>query len=103
MSQFAVSIHPFAAEVLFIDPGDVPRCTAAMQALGCDIELDPAASDPGRPTVYGWVIGRTAFSERGIADWLGSILDPLGGSVDICGYGYRPASWNGTIIGEAAA
>jgi hypothetical protein len=47
----------FAAEVLFLDPVDVPAATAALAAVGCKYTIDLDAIDPCGPTVFGMVVG----------------------------------------------
>jgi hypothetical protein len=77
----------FAAEVLFLDPNDVPRATAALAAAGCDYAIDYDAIDPCGPTVFGMVTGATELAEGDIGQWLTDIVDPFGGDVVEWGYG----------------
>jgi len=72
----------FEAEILFLDPIDVPRATEALAALGCEYKVDPdAIDDYGLPTVWGRVTGATELDELALGDWLSGIVDPLGGDV----------------------
>jgi hypothetical protein len=80
----------FEAEILFLDPDDVPRAVEALAAVGCKFEIDHDAVDPCGPTVFGWVTGTTELGENGLGDWLAAIVDPLGGDVDAWGFRRHP-------------
>jgi hypothetical protein len=68
----------FAAEVLILDPADVPRVRKALAAAGCTYEIDTDANgDP--PTVFGMATGNSELDEGSIGDWLQSIVWPVGG------------------------
>jgi hypothetical protein len=82
----------FEAEVLFLDPRDVPRAVEALTAVGCEFEIDHDAVDPCGPTVFGWVTGTTELGENELGDWLLAIVDPLDGDVVGCGFTTRPAA-----------
>jgi hypothetical protein len=71
----------FEAEILFLDPADVPRAIEALAAAGCEFEVDHDAFDECGPTVFGWATGTTELDENDIGDWLLAIVDPLGGDV----------------------
>jgi hypothetical protein len=71
----------FAAEVLFLNPSDIPRIVEALAAVNCELEIDRDAIDDCGPTVFGMVIGVTELDENKIGTWLGRILWPLGGDV----------------------
>jgi hypothetical protein len=77
----------FAAEVLFLDPNDVPRATAALIAVDCEYEVDHDAIDPYGPTVFGMVTGTTELGEVEVGHWVGDIVGPLGGDVVEWRYG----------------
>jgi hypothetical protein len=77
----------FAAEVLFLDPADVPRATKALGAVNCEFEIDPDAIDEYGPTVFGTIVGTTELDEGDIGGWLLEIVDPFGGDVVAWGYG----------------
>jgi hypothetical protein len=81
----------FAAEVLCLNPNDVPRVAEALIAAGCDFEVHHDVIDDCGPTVYGHAAGETEHAEDEIADWLNDIIGPLGGDVDLCSYG--PPDW----------
>jgi len=76
----------FKAEILFLDPADVPRATEALAAVNCNYEVDPNAIDD-YPTVFGMVIGETALALDELSDWLMRIVEPLGGDVVEWNYG----------------
>jgi len=78
----------FEAEILFLDPNDVPRGIEALAAAGCEFEIDHDAIDEHGPTIFGWVRGWTKLDENDIADWLLAIVDPLGG--DVVQWGFSP-------------
>jgi hypothetical protein len=71
----------FSAEVLFLDPDDVPDAIAALAAAGCEFEHNPDAIDDYGPTVFGMVTGTTRLDSAGLRDWLMGIVDPLNGDV----------------------
>jgi hypothetical protein len=71
----------FEAEVLFLDPADVPRATEVLARYGCKYKVDPDAIDPHGPTVFGWVTGITELDELDVGDWVLQIVRPLGGDV----------------------
>src|SRR5262245_7211977 len=81
----------FEAEILFLDPNDVPRGVEALAAAGCEFEINHDAIDEHGPTVFGWATGTTALSESEIGDWLLAIVDPLGGDVVQWGFAERTA------------
>jgi hypothetical protein len=54
----------FAAEVLFLNPADVPRAAEALIEAGCDFEVDHDAIDEHGPTVFGFVTGVTELAEN---------------------------------------
>jgi len=77
----------FAAEVLFLDPNDVPRARKALAAVGCEYAIDPDAHDPYSAAVFGMVTGTTELAELEIGGWVSGIVGPLGGDVVEWGYG----------------
>jgi hypothetical protein len=80
----------FAAEVLFLDPNDVPDAIAALAAVGCAFKGDYDAIDDYGPTVFGMVTGTTKLHEHDIGGWLLRIVDPFGGDVVEWSYGDEP-------------
>jgi hypothetical protein len=51
-------MKPFAAEVLFLDPADVPPAAAALREAGLDFKVDPHARDEGsEETVFAIISG----------------------------------------------
>jgi hypothetical protein len=83
----------FAAEILFLNPADVPAAAAALATAGCKYETDPDARDSDSDAVFGMITGTTELPENEIGDWLSTIVDPLGGDVDEWRYGepWRPS------------
>jgi hypothetical protein len=81
----------FEAEILFLNPADVPRAVEVLAAVGCEFEIDHDAIDDHGPTVFGWATGTTALSEDDIGDWLLAIVDPLGGDVVQWGFKRTPS------------
>jgi hypothetical protein len=77
----------FAAEVLFLDPADVPRARKALAAVNCEYTIDPDAHDPYSDAVFGMVTGTSSLEQGGIGDWLARIVGPHGGDVVEWGYG----------------
>jgi hypothetical protein len=73
--------NKFEAEILILDPANVPRATEALAAVGCEIEIDHDAIDDLGPTVFGKVAGTTELAEDALVDWLLAIVDPFGGDV----------------------
>jgi hypothetical protein len=80
----------FEAEILFLDPNNVPRAVEALAAADCEFEIDHDAIDPCGPTVFGMVTGTTELGENDIGDWLLAIVDPLGGDVVQWGFSRAP-------------
>ena len=80
----------FEAEILFLNPNDVPPAVEALAAVGCEFEIDHDAIDPCGPTVFGMVTGTTELGENDIGDWLLAIVDPLGGDVVQWGFSRAP-------------
>jgi hypothetical protein len=76
----------FAAEVLFLNPDDVPRAVRVLAARGCAFKTDLEAIDECGPTVFGEVTGTTKLSEDELGDWLLDIVDRFGGDVAEWGY-----------------
>jgi len=56
------------AEVLFLNPDNVPPAVEALAAAGCKFEIDHGAVDPCGPTVFGWVTGTTELGENELGD-----------------------------------
>jgi hypothetical protein len=52
----------FAAEVLFLDPTEVPQAVATLAAVGC--------SYSNGPTEFGMVVGQTELSLDELGGWL---------------------------------
>ena len=71
----------FSAEILFLDPDDVPRAIEALVAVGCEFELNPDAIDECGPTVFGNVTGMTELDEDDIGQWVLNIIEPFNGDV----------------------
>jgi hypothetical protein len=71
----------FAAEILFLNPDDVPDAIEALAAAGCEWEYEPEAIDDHSPAVFGMVTGTTELDQAAVGDWLRKIIDPLGGDV----------------------
>jgi len=69
----------FEAEILFLNPNDVPRAVEALAAVDCEFEIDHGAIEG--PTVFGWATGTTELDEDDIGAWLLAIIDPFGGDV----------------------
>jgi hypothetical protein len=76
----------FAAEVLILDPADVPRVQAALAAAGCTYVIDTDATADW-PTVFGMAIGTTELKQDDIGSWLSDIVWPVGGDVVEWAYG----------------
>jgi hypothetical protein len=74
----------FEAEILFLNPNDVPPAVEALAAVGCEFEIDHDAIDPCGPTVFGWVAGATELSEDDIGDWLLACVMPNGKPLGEC-------------------
>jgi len=53
----------FEAEILFLNPADVPRAVEVLAAVGCEFEIDHDAIDDHGPTVFGWATGTTALAK----------------------------------------
>jgi hypothetical protein len=68
----------FEAEILFLEPDDVPHAVQVFTALGCHFEIHRDAVDPCGPTVFGLLTGTTELDEDDLGDWLREILTPLG-------------------------
>jgi len=81
-----MSTHKFEAEVLLLDPANVPRLVHELTAVGCEFTIDHDAVDPCGPTVFGSVTGMTELNENEISDMLSGIVEPLGGDVLEWGY-----------------
>jgi len=71
----------FEAEILFLDPNDVPHAVEAFAAINCEFKINHDAVDPCGPTVFGLLTGTTELNEDDLGDWLHKILGPLGGDV----------------------
>lgn len=71
----------FEAEILFLNPNDVPPAVEALAAAGCEFKIDRDAVDPCGPTVFGSLTGTTELDEDDLGDWLLEILAPFGGDV----------------------
>src|SRR5262249_336859 len=80
------------AEVLFLDPADVPNATEALEMFGFRYEVDPDVIDEHGPTVFGWLTGTTELSENELGDRLLDIVAPLGGDVVTWGYVQKPVA-----------
>jgi len=89
--MMTVTWKRFSAEILFLNPEDVPRAIAALADAGCEFEQDLDAIDPDYPTVFGIVYGTTELDVNGLGNWLIGILDPLGGHLDGFGYDEAPS------------
>lgn len=76
----------FEAEVLFLNPDDVPHAQEALAAVGCKYTVDPAAT-ADFPTVFGIVSGMSELAENDIGTWLMDIVWLLGGDVVEWRYG----------------
>jgi hypothetical protein len=76
----------FAAEVLFLDPDDVPPAAEALRAAGCELSVIPDATDDW-PTVFAWITGATSRTLDDIGEWLDGLVAPLGGDVVQWNYG----------------
>jgi hypothetical protein len=76
----------FAAEVLFLNPDDVPRAVEALAAADCEFTYDPESIDPCGPTVFGMVTGTTELDEDAVGHWVAAIIRP-GGDVVQWAYG----------------
>jgi hypothetical protein len=79
-------MKPFAAEILFLDPDDVPGAKAVLAAVGCDLTIDPDAKDPYSDAAFGMVVGASELSENDLGDWLTTIL--RGHGADLVGWGF---------------
>ena len=79
-------LHKFEAEVLLLDPANVPRLVHELTAVGCEFTIDHDAVDPCGPTVFGLVTGTTELGEDEVGDMLSDIVGPLGGDVIEWGY-----------------
>ena len=77
----------FAAEILFLNPDDVPAAIDALAAVDCEYEYDPDAIDDYSNAVFGMVTGTTKLSEGEIGSWLVCIIDRFGGDVVQWSYG----------------
>jgi hypothetical protein len=77
----------FAAEVLFLDPADVPCATEALAAANCEFAIDHDAIDEYGPTVFGMLTGTTELDLHPLGDWLLDLVRPLGGDVVEWAYG----------------
>jgi hypothetical protein len=71
----------FEAEILFLNPDDVPQAVQVFALLGCHFEINHNAVDQCGPTVFGLLIGTTEFDEDELGDWLHKLLTPLGADV----------------------
>lgn len=80
----------FAAEVVFLDPADLPRAIEALALFGLNYKIDHDAIDPGGPTVFGFVTGTTELAEADIGCRVMQIVEPLGGAV--VEWSYRKAT-----------
>jgi hypothetical protein len=80
-------VKRFAAEVLFLNPNDVPRATEALAAVDCEFEINHQACDPYGPTMFGTLVGTTELDEDELGNWLLDTVRPLGGDVVEWGYG----------------
>src|SRR5262245_18094358 len=58
MSETEV-VHRFAADVMFLNPRDVPRAREALAAIDCEYEIDHDAIDVDSGAVFGMVTGMT--------------------------------------------
>jgi hypothetical protein len=76
----------FACEVLFLNPADVPRATAALAAVGCTYTVDPDATGD-YPTVFGMATGESELDEAELGDWVATIVEQYGGDVVEWRYG----------------
>jgi hypothetical protein len=79
--ESAKPLKRFAAEVLVLNPDDVPDVVEALAAAGCEWEYEPEAIDDQGPAMFGMVTGNTKLDEADICHWLRKIIDPLGGDV----------------------
>jgi hypothetical protein len=86
--------NAFEAEILILDPADVPDAVEALAAVGCEFAIDHDAIDPFGPTVFGKVTGTTELGDNAVFDWLQAIVEPLDGDVIECGLvrAFPPAS-----------
>src|SRR5262245_6852973 len=74
-----MTMPDFAAEILVLDPVNVPRVTAALAAEGVTYVVDPDATDD-YPTVFGMAVG-TADNDLDVGGYLQCIVWELGGDV----------------------
>jgi hypothetical protein len=81
-------LHLFAAEVLFLNPDDVPAAAKALAAAGLDLKIDPDATDDW-PTAFGFATGLTTLPLNDIGEFVLKIIWDLGGDVVEWNYG-RP-------------
>jgi hypothetical protein len=84
-----MSTKPFAAEVLFLDPAEVPHAVAALASCGCNYVKDPDDRDEAGSTELGMVTGQTELPLNAIGPWLNDIIDRFGG--DVVEWDYGPA------------
>jgi hypothetical protein len=66
----------FAAEILVLDPVNVPRVTAALADVGVTYTVDPDATGD-YPTTFGMAVG-TADDDFDVGGWLQCIVSELG-------------------------
>jgi len=78
----------FEAEVLFLNPDDVPRAVEALAAHDLEFKINPDAIDECGPTVFGTVTGPTELSEDDIAHWVCKIIEQFSG--DVIEWSYIP-------------
>src|SRR5215813_5512478 len=100
-SDFSMTLNRFEAEILFLNPNDVPRAIGALAAVGCEFEIDHGAIDDHGPTIFGWATGTTELSVHDLGDWLASIVEPFGG--DVCEWGYAKLTRDDEIPSAAGS
>jgi hypothetical protein len=83
----------FEAEILFLDPADVPDAAQVLAALGWNLQVNHEAIDACGPTVFCWVTGPSELSENDLGTQLREILDPLGGDLIEWGYAHGVAGY----------
>jgi hypothetical protein len=76
------------AEVMFLDPKDMPPCVAALTDHGSEIKYQDDRSDQFGPTVWIHTWINSELDDRSFCDWIDSIAMPLGGDVTEAGLSY---------------
>lgn|SRR5262249_30845679 len=76
-----MSVEKFEAEVLFLDPTNVPLAVKALADVDCKFEINLDAVDEHGPTVFGTVTGMTELSEDDVGWWLCRVITPFSGDV----------------------